>query len=151
MFKKILSLFVICASVMLCLISCSEATPTQPHQSAKTETEADNPTPITKSVFKTEDIVKITFFAYYGAGTGSVVSNEDMEEIISWLASFTIGEIAEDTLEPGTGTYVVEIEYSDGTVIKEALDTIESDGTRYYTNYDKAPDCFYEIVEKSSL
>ena len=67
-----------------------------------------------------------------------------MAEIISWLNSFTVGEKAPDVLPPGTGTWQVEIEYADGTVVKQSLDTITIDGVIYYLDSDPQP----EILEK---
>ena len=106
----------------------------------------------TESVFSTENISKITFYAYYGQGKGSVVPAENMTEMINWLNSITIARDAtdEDVLL-GTNTYHVEIEYADGTIIKEGLDVIVVDGTRYLLQKDKYPDCFAEIISKTSL
>lgn len=92
------------------------------------------------AVFNTKNIVRITFYAYYGGGKGSDVSAENMAEIINWLNSFTVGEKAPDILPPGTGTRQVEIEYADGTVIKRSLDTITIDGVIYYLDSDPWPE-----------
>ena len=104
------------------------------------------------SVFVTENITGITFYAYYGGGKGSEVPAENMTEIINWLDSFTIKREAtdEDVLD-GTNTRYVEIEYSDGTIIKEGLDIIIIDGTRYLLEKEKYPDCFMDIISKTSL
>ena len=99
------------------------------------------------SVFVTENITRITFYGYYGSGAGKIVSSENMDEITSWLDSFTIDREANDEdIVPGTNTYYVKIEYSDGTVIKEGLDLINIDGIRYLVKKDKRPDCFEEII-----
>ncbi|MBR5286891.1 MAG: hypothetical protein IKU30_08345, partial [Clostridia bacterium] len=68
-------------------------------------------------VFNTKNIVGITVYAYYGAGKGSVVPDEDMNEMINWLDTFTVGESIVVLIPPGTNTVYVEIEYSDGTVV----------------------------------
>ena len=93
-----------------------------------------------KAVFRTEDIIRITFYAYYGDGTGSDVPTENMSVITAWLGSFTVGEKAPDLLPPGTNTYFVEIEYADGTVVKEGLDVIVIDDTLYLLDNDTYPD-----------
>ena len=104
-----------------------------------------------KAVFRTEDIIRITFYTYYGDGTGSDVPTENMSVITAWLGSFTVGEKAPDLLPPGTNTYFVEIEYADGTVVKEGLDVIVIDDTLYLLDNDTYPDCFREIISKSNF
>ena len=104
------------------------------------------------SVFVTEDITSITFYAYYGGGKGSKVPTEYMTEIINWLNSFTINrEATDDDVLDGTNTYYVEIEYSDGTIIKEGLDVITIDRTRYLLKKEPYPSCFENIISKTSL
>ena len=103
------------------------------------------------AVFRTEDIIRITFYAYYGDGTGSDVPPENMSVITAWLGSFTVGEKAPDLLPPGTNTYFVEIAYADGTVVKEGLDVIVIDDTLYLLDNDTYPDCFKEIISKSNF
>lgn len=105
----------------------------------------------TKPVFKTDHISRITFYAYGGSGTGSDVPPEHMTEIANWLASFTAGKKAPGLLPPGTNTVYVEIEYSDGMVIKQGLDTVKIGWVTYYTRSSKAPDCFHEILSQTSL
>ena len=75
-----------------------------------------------------------------------------MDEIINWLNSFTINrEATDDDVLDGTNTYYVEIEYSDGTVIKEGLDVITIDRTRYLLKKEPYPSCFENIISKTSL
>ncbi len=122
------------------------------HEETITITQTPNvQTQSNHTVFNTENITRIILYAYYGQGTGSQVPSENMTEIINWLGSFTVGEKAPEMLEPGTNTYNVEITYSDGTVIKEGLDVIVIDGTPYYTNSSNYPDCFMDIISKTSL
>ncbi len=103
------------------------------------------------SVFVTEDITSITFYAYYGQGKGSKVPKEHMTEIVNWLDSFTVDrEATDEDVPPGTNTYYVKIEYSDGTIIKEGLDIILIDGTGYLLEKEPYPDCFMEIISKTS-
>ena len=107
---------------------------------------------VSNSVFKTENVVRITFYAYYGAGKGSDVSAKDMPEILRWLDSFTIArEPLEEVVPPGTNTYHVEIEYADGQIVKKGLDMITIDGKGYLLEKDSTPDCFEEIISMTSL
>lgn len=101
-------------------------------------------------VFQTENIARITFYAYGGNGKGSEVPEENMTEIINWLGSFTIDKEVVGEILPGTNTRQVEIEYTDGTVIKQGLDVVVIDGIRYDMKSDKKPDCFEEIMSKTS-
>ena len=103
------------------------------------------------SVFDTNNIARITFYAYYGYGKGSDVPVENMLEITKWLGTFTIDKKTEDTPPPGTNTCRVEIEYLDGTVVKEGLDTISIEGVTYYLKHAATPDCFSEIISKTSI
>ncbi|MBE6977294.1 MAG: hypothetical protein E7438_01440 [Ruminococcaceae bacterium] len=111
----------------------------------------DRPTKPGDAVFNTENIVRITFYAYCGQGKGSDVPAENMEEIINWLNSFTVGVKGPDVLPPGSGTYQVEIEYADGTVIKRSLDTITINGVIYYLKAEQHPEILEEIFSKVSL
>ena len=105
----------------------------------------------TKPVFKTDNISRITFYAYYGAGIGSEVPAEHMAEIVDWLGSFRAGRTVFGMIPPGTNTVYVEIEYTDGTVVKQGLDTVEILWNVYYTKYPGRPDCLEEILSKTSL
>lgn len=150
--KKILSVF-LCGIILLCFVACGENT-------NQNETNSDENTAKTydtlfdayPSVFVTEDITSITFYAYYGYGKGSTVPKEHMDEIINWLDSFTIDrEATDEDVLPGTNTYCVKIEYSDGTIIKEGLDIVIIDGTRYLLEQEPYPSCFENIISKTSL
>ena len=72
-----------------------------------------------------------------------------MTEIINWLGTFAIDKKADD-FPPGTNTYYVEIEYLDGTIVQEGLDAIIVDGVSYYVKSAPNPDCFWEIISKTS-
>ena len=139
--KKFLSLL-LSIIMLLCFTACNENT-------SKTYDTLFDEYP---SVFVTENINSITFYAYYGSGKGSKVPKKYMTEIINWLDSFTIDREAtnEDVLD-GTNTYYVKVEYSDGTVIKEGLDIVIIDGTRYLLEKETYPDCFWEIISKTKL
>ncbi len=105
------------------------------------------------TVFDTENIARITFYAYGGHGKGSDVPAENMAEITKWLSTFTVdkNKKLEGIAPPGTNTHNVEIEYLDGTIVKQGLDMISVDGVRYYLNHTDAPDCFREIISKTSF
>ena len=155
MFKKLLSL-ILCAIILLSFAACNKDTTSNISSTESTTSnqitseleEKDNPT---EPVFNTENIARITFYAYYGQGTGSEVSSENMTEITNWLRTITVDRKAtdEDVL-PGTNNYHVEIEYLDGTIVKNGLDVILVDGARYLLKKDKYPDCFMEIMSKTS-
>ena len=104
-------------------------------------------------IFNTKNIKRITFFTYYGSGKGSDVPAEHLGEITTWLNSFKIDTDREfpDLVPPGTNTIHVEIEYLDGTVVKEGLDTATVDGITYYIKGDTAPKCYEEIISKTSF
>ncbi|MBE6751437.1 MAG: hypothetical protein E7556_02810 [Ruminococcaceae bacterium] len=119
-------------------------------ESKRTEATSENIKIPTSQVFKTDNISRITFYSYYGSGKGSVVPKENMTEIINWLGSFKIDKKAPDILPPGTGTNCVEIEYSNGTVVKKALDYVMVDSVQYKTKSDNAPGCYWDILSKTS-
>lgn len=99
------------------------------------------------NVFKTDGINRITFYAYYGYGKGSDVPEDNMEEIINWLATFTVGEKVPDQPVDGDNFIHVEIGYKDGTIVKVPLDTVTVDGVQYYTDNGQTPtpECLEEI------
>ena len=157
MFKKSLTIF-ICVAVLFCLSACnkhndntnsttSSSEETNNVQENIGEEELETPQP---PVFKTENIKRITFYGYYGSGKASEVPSENMAEIINWLGSFTVDKMVTDQLD-GINTHVVEIEYNDGTIIKNGIDTISIDGVQYHIKRDKEPDCYYDIISKSTL
>ena len=128
MIKKLFAL-ILCGIIVFSFVACRHEKPTS-------------------SVFDTENIARITFYAYYGE---SEVPAEHMEEIINWLKTFTFDkEFDEDDIPPGTNAYCVKIEYLDGTVIDEGLDMIEVDGTLYSIKHAEEPACFMEIMSNAS-
>ena len=100
MIKKLLSL-IFCTIILLSFAACNKDTTsnisstesTTPNQITSELEEKDNPT---EPVFNTENIARITFYAYYGQGTGSVVSSENMTEITNWLRTITYDRKATD-------------------------------------------------------
>ena len=146
--KRILSVF-LCGIMLLCLSACGENThsDTQPNESAKQSDTHNQAT----AIFNTKNIKRITFYAYYGNGKGSDVPVEHLDEIITWLDSFTIDKEVPKLIPPGTNTIHVEIEYLDGTIVKRGLDTATVDGITYYIKGDSAPECYEEIISRTSL
>ena len=112
----------------------------------------DNTTENSVSVFETDSIVRITFYAYYGSGKGSDVPAEHLDEIKTWLNSFEIDSdrAVPELLPPGTNTIYVEIEYSDGSIVKQGMDTAVINGVTYYISGDSSPECYNEIISKTS-
>ena len=124
------------------------------HNTKSTESTNENGTNNQEiAIFNTKNIKRITFYAYYGSGKGSDVPAEHLGEITTWLNSFKIDTDREfpDLVPPGTNTIHVEIEYLDGTVVKEGLDTATVDGITYYIKGDTAPKSYEEIISKTSL
>lgn len=105
----------------------------------------------TTPVFNTENIVRVTLYAYYGQGKGSDVPGEYMTEIVNWLGTFSIDKPVTEPIPPGTNTYHAEIEYSDGTVAKQGLNVILVNGDAYYIKGAGAPACFMDIIAKTSI
>ena len=146
--------FILCGMLLLCFAACGEnaesntpSTETLPQKTTSTSVQNDVPT---EPIFRTENVVRITLYAYYGQGTGSVVPSENMAEIKQWLGEMTIDREATDNdVLAGTNTYYVEIEYADGTIIKEGLDVVIVNGTRYLLKKEKYPACFEEIIAKT--
>ena len=154
--KKFITLFLSFILVLGILLSCndskSEGTSSGTQSTSKeTSTATKTPNSPDGAIFNTKNIDSITFYAYYGAGTGSEVPEENMTEFITWLGTFTIDKKVDGLLDPGTNTYCVEIKYSDGTIIKKGLDVIVVDGTSYYLKHAAYPDSFTNIISKTSI
>ena len=137
------------------LLSCNHVSPnTEGTELPVNETTPDNTKNtiiLPKAIFNTNNIKRITFYSYYGQGNGSDVPDKNMTEIIEWLGTFSIDKKADEMLPPGTNTSFVEIEYLDGTVVKEGLDVIRVDGILYCVKSAPVPGCFYEIISKTSI
>ena len=147
--KKFLVIF-LCGILLLCISACKETNINDNTQSIESIDQNDTNNQAT-AIFVTKNIKRITFYACYGNGKGSDVPAEHLNEIITWLDSFTIDEEAPELVPPGTNTINVEIEYMDGTVVKKGLDMTTVDGIAYYIKGDTAPECYNEIISKVSL
>jgi hypothetical protein len=158
---KRFSIAIVGVLILLSFIACSQDNTCKPDkainqtQSALTTDvpQSNSTTEEKQSVFKTEDIIRITFYAYYGNGKGSEVPAEHSEEIIDWLDSFEIDTDREcpQMVPDGTNTIHVEIEYSDGSIVKQGMDTTVVDGVTYYIIGDDSPECYDEIISKTAL
>lgn len=153
--KKLL-VVILCGLMIFCFVACGKDATSEilsDDTSSITEETNTNSEDETHSepAFVTENIANITFYAYYGEGKGSEVPSENMEEVTRWLGTFVIDKAAEDMLPPGTNTVYVEIEYLDGTIVKEGLDVVSMDGVSYYLKHAPKPDCFTEIISKARL
>ena len=146
--KKFLTVFV-CGIMLLCFAACDKNTNSniQPTESTNQNDTHNQAT----AIFNTKNIKRITFYAYYGNGKGSDVPAEHLDEMIAWLDSFTLDKEVPELLPPGTNTINVEIEYFDGTIVKKGLDTTTVDGITYYIKGDNAPECYEEIISRTSL
>ncbi|MBQ4568637.1 MAG: hypothetical protein IJA62_01050 [Ruminococcus sp.] len=160
--------FYLCVIMLLSFASCSEETNTNPNtQPTEITTQSESKTkvdvthnesvsatsPPKSAVFITKNVKRITFYAYYGGGKGSDVPAKHLDEIINWLDSFVIDTDRDfpDLVPPGTNTIYVEIECLDGTIVKKGLDATTVDGITYYIKHNTTPDCYYDIISKTSL
>ena len=100
---------------------------------------------IGEPVFETDNITRVTFYGFVPNRTEIEVPSEYLAEITEWLGTFVIDEKADDVLPPGANSLFVRIEYSDGTVVENSMTTIVLDGTTYLINYDKEPQCYFEL------
>jgi hypothetical protein len=96
----------------------------------------------TKPLFETADISRITFFCVPNHTDGIEVPDEYLDEITTWIGTFTIEKEASEILDPGTNTFSFQIEYKDGAIIESGLNTTTIDGVSYYMKYDTPPECF---------
>ena len=148
--KKILVAF-LCGIMLFCLAACGEGDGSNVQSPERTSQNEINDQ--ANGVFNTENIKRITFYAHYGAGRGSDVPAKHLDEIIAWLASFDIDTDREcpTVIPPGTNTIHVEIEYADGSIVKQGMDTAVVGGVRHYIIGAPYPECYDEIISKTSL
>ena len=135
--------------MLVCFVSCGENTDEDTLSTENTSQNKINNESIV--IFDTQNVKRITFYAYYGDGKGSDVPAQNLDEIITWLDSFKIGEEVPTPLPPGTNTYYIEIEYLDGRIVKEGMDTTDVNGVGHYIESNYIPECFWEIISKTSL
>ncbi len=102
----------------------------------------------TTPIFETQNIKCITLYRLPDQMNGVEVPCEHMEEITSWLRTFTVSKKSEDVL-CGQNIVTFRIEYLDGSVVTSGTDTTTIDGVIYYTNKGKQPDCINELFAAS--
>lgn len=102
-------------------------------------------------IFVTENISKISF--KFGPWEEVEVASEDMEEITEWLETFKIGDRVKHREEQpaGTNSVSVIIEYLDGTIIKNGLDTAKLDKKEYHLIYADEPECYMKMYNSVGL
>lgn len=105
------------------------------------------------SVFPTNGITRITFHSIADSDpAGTEVPQEHMDAIIYWISTFAIDtDVDTDVLAPGSDSIIVKIEYEDGTVIENGLDTVVVEGTRYYMTHNEASDAYREIFKQLDI
>ena len=107
---------------------------------------------IGKTVFETDNITRVTFYGSAPNSADTEVPSEYLAEITEWLGTFVEGKKADDVLPPGADSLFVRVEYSDGTVVENSMTTIVLDGKTYLINYDKEPQCYFELfADKDKL
>lgn len=152
MFKNF-SIVIMCIVLLLSFAACDKEKIDQNNSEINQTDHSPTNDSAKEFVFKTKDINRITFYAYYGAENGSNVPAEHLDEIVAWLDSFEIDsdKRVPEEFPPGTNTINVEIEYSDGSVVKQGLDTTVINGVTYYISGDLPPECYNEIISKTGL
>ena len=100
---------------------------------------------IGKTVFETENISRVVFYSSAPNSTETEVPSEYLAEITEWLGTFVVGKKADDVLPPGADSLFVRIEYTNGTVVENSMTTIDLDGITYLINYEKEPQCYFEL------
>lgn len=100
----------------------------------------------TKPVFNTENISSVVFFKLPNPDERIEVPDEYFDEITAWLGTFKIGEkVKGDVLAPGSNSISVQIEYADGSIVKNGLSTYLIEEKMYYLESAEAPECFLNI------
>ena len=102
-------------------------------------------TAIGTSAFETENITGVTFYGSAPTNTETEVLREHLAEITEWLGAFVVAKKADDVLPPGSHSLFIKIEYSDGSTNENSMSTTIIDGTTYLINYDKEPECYFEL------
>lgn len=101
-------------------------------------------------IFETENISRISFYTIPHSDVAIDVPEEHMEEITAWLGTFKPGKrFTGSALPPGSNSISVEIEYTDGRIVKNGLSTIIIDGKEYFINHEYEPECYFAILESA--
>lgn len=93
---------------------------------------------------QTEEIAAVVL---EGRQSEAEVGPEHLQEIATWLRSFSLGEaLAEGTsLEPGADSFSVTVTYADGKTQHSGIDVTEWEGARYRVERDELPACWHEV------
>jgi len=94
-------------------------------------------------------ITAITFHSIINSAGDLPVPEEDMEEIVSWLYAFQVGNRVgknRKNLVPGTGSVEMTLTYVDGTWERRSLDIIHLNGVAYLVEYPNAPQCYVTLL-----
>ncbi len=103
----------------------------------------------TTPIFETHNIERITLYRLPDHPNGIEVPSEYLEEITSWLGTFTVYKEAEEA-QSGINMFTFRIEYSDGTVVTSGVDTTTIDGVIYDMKKGSAPYCINELFKANS-
>ena len=94
-------------------------------------------------------IAAITFHSIINSAGDLPVPEEDMEEIVSWLYAFQVGNRVgknRKNLVPGTGSVEMTLTYVDGTSERRSLDIIHLNGVAYLVESPNAPQCYVTLL-----
>lgn len=93
-------------------------------------------------------IAAITFHSIINSAGDLPVPEEDMEEIVSWLYAFQVGNRVGKgkTMVPGTGSVEMTLTYADGTSERRSLDIIHLNGVAYFVESPNAPQCYVTLL-----
>ena len=94
-------------------------------------------------------ITAITFHSIINSAGDLPVPEEDMEEIVSWLYAFQVGNRVgknRKNLVPGTGSVEMTLTYADGTSERRSLDIIHLNGVAYLVESPNAPQCYVTLL-----
>ena len=93
-------------------------------------------------------ITAITFHDTIDSNKGNLpVPDADLEEIVSWLYAFQVGNRVGKgkTMVPGTGSVEMTLTYADGTTERRSMDIIHLDGVAYLVKSPNAPECYLTL------
>ena len=93
-------------------------------------------------------IAAITFHSIINSAGDLPVPEEDLEEIVSWLYAFQVGNRVGKgkTMVPGTGSVEMTLTYADGTSERRSLDIIHLNGVAYFVESPNAPQCYVTLL-----
>jgi len=100
-----------------------------------------------RKIFDTENkISSITIHTTINGTRDISVPEDALDEIISWLNTFEVGDPVGDTVIPGTGSTSVTLTYVDGSTVTQKISIIKIDGTSYYIEAPDAPVVWVSLI-----